>query len=74
MQVVVVVVCLFFLCETIGSGGGLEGGGVACITCANMCLFVQIKMKNGQREAEGCEGARLSLAIHCALCPPPPPV
>lgn len=34
-----------------------------------MCLFVQMKMKNGVWEGRGCEGAKLSLAIH-SLWPP----
>ena len=34
-----------------------------------MCLFVQMKMKNGAWEGRGCEGAKLSLAIH-SLWPP----
>lgn len=34
-----------------------------------MCLFVQMKMKNGVWEGWGCEGAKLSLAIH-SLWPP----
>lgn len=29
-----------------------------------MCLFVRMKMKNGPWEGQGCEGAKLSLAIH----------
>lgn len=29
-----------------------------------MCLFVRMKMKNGLWEGQGCEGAKLSLAIH----------
>lgn len=37
--------------------------------CGNMCLFVQMKMKNGVWEGQGCEGAKLSLAIH-SLWPP----
>lgn len=34
-----------------------------------VCLFVQMKMKNGVWEGRGCEGAKLSLVIH-SLCPP----
>lgn len=34
-----------------------------------LCLFVQMKMKNGVWEGRGCEGAKLSLAIH-SLRPP----
>lgn len=31
---------------------------------SRFCLFVQMKMKNGVWKGQGCEGAKLSLAIH----------
>lgn len=34
------------------------------ITRGCMCLFVQMRMKNGVWEIQGCEGAKLSQAIH----------
>ena len=39
------------------------------IMSSHMCLFVQMEMKNGVWEGRGCEGAKLSLAIH-SLWPP----
>lgn len=59
VHVVMNVVKYFFFSSGLGDTRYLGN-----ITRGCMCLFVQMKMKNGVWEIQGCEGAKLSQAIH----------